>query len=384
MKNLSDLTKQELRKLYWKNGQSLDDIALEYGCNKETIRRRMVKWKIPRREASQVRRNVKVDNEFLDLNRELIEDLKSLKPVKYKFKDKENLMVPLPLKYFKDGKKREARLTVVISDLHLGDTDHLPETYWSAINNLIEILKVLNKRLKIPHINLILNGDMVCGRNVFRFQEFRTLVPRSHWQLGVIEMVIRDTIDKIGEVLPTKDVIVLKGTHEQQGENYSMYLKKALDSAKYGGHFYIHNLGEDIGNYNLLVTHGYGSSEYFPIGYSLVRDLWKAINQYKIRQIPVERVCIGHYHWLSVDSNFESFTLDCTGGFQRWEKTVSQRPSGLLLYLFYDGEISVIPVKPNQEIFSKELNDPALEYKNLAYYGKLLLKHLEKVEKINL
>ena len=269
-----------------------------------------------------------------------------------------------------------------MSDTHLGDTDHLPETFWSTIYNLREILNVLNKQFKIPHINIVLNGDLVCGKDVFRNQQFRTLVTRGHWQVALAEMILKDTFNEIEEVLPIKNIYFLKGTHEAQGENYPMYLKRAFPKSMYAGHHLILNIGEDLGQYNILITHGYGSSEYYPISYGLVRDMWKAISQYKKEGVPIERVCIGHYHWLNVEQNFESFILDCTGGFQRWEFTVSQRPSGALLYFFFDGEVSAIPIRPNQDVADKEINDPGLEYKNMQYYSKKLLKHLREIEKI--
>lgn len=381
MKELSDLTKELLFEAYWKDRRSLRNIAEEYGCHKSTISKKMVAWSIPKRDLKESR---KVAQEISDeqIRKQIIKDIESLKPLKYDYKTRDNIWIPLPLKAFKKNKAGEARLTFVMSDTHLGDTDHLPETFWSTIFNLREILRVLNKRFKISHINVVLNGDLVCGKDVFRNQQFRTLVTRGHWQVALAEMILRDMFEEIEEVLPIKDIYFLKGTHAQQGENYPMYLKRAFPNAVYAGHHLILNIGEDLGKYNILITHGYGSSEYYPISYGLVRDMWKAISQYKKEGVPIERVCIGHYHWLNVEQNFESFILDCTGGFQRWEYTVSQRPTGALLYFFFDGEVSAIPIRPNQDIVDKEVSDPGLEYKNMNYYAKKLLKHLREIEKV--
>ena len=381
MKSLDELTKEILVKVYWGDKRSLRDIAKEYGCHKSTIDKRMKEWEIPKRNLSESRQAAQeVADE--EIRKQMIKDIQSLEPLKYKHETKDNLWIPLPLKAFKNNKTGEARLTFVMSDTHLGDTDHLPETFWSTIYNLREILNVLNKQFKIPHINIVLNGDLVCGKDVFRNQQFRTLVTRGHWQVALAEMILKDTFNEIEEVLPIKNIYFLKGTHEAQGENYPMYLKRAFPKSMYAGHHLILNIGEDLGQYNILITHGYGSSEYYPISYGLVRDMWKAISQYKKEGVPIERVCIGHYHWLNVEQNFESFILDCTGGFQRWEFTVSQRPSGALLYFFFDGEVSAIPIRPNQDVADKEINDPGLEYKNMQYYSKKLLKHLREIEKI--
>jgi len=355
----------------------MTEIANMYGCARSTISRRMYKWNIPRKEQE-------TTDEFTDeeIREILLEDLKKLKPLKYKFKDRKSIFVPIPIKAFEKNKTGEARVTLVISDLHLGDTDHLPLTYWSTIHNVKLVLKVLTSTFNIPHINIILNGDIVCGRGVFRLQEVRTITSRGHWQTALAEMVIKDTIDQISKTLEVNDVFIIKGTHEKLAENYAMYIKRAMDNVKYGGHHMIYNIGEDLGNFNILFTHGYGSNAYYPISYDLIRDVWKIIGQYRLKGIPIERVCIGHYHWLSTDMNFESFILDSTGAFQRWEKTISQRPSGVLMYLFFDNEVGVIPIKPDPDVYTDELEDSALEYKNMRYYAEKLLKHLEEIEKV--
>jgi len=378
---LEDLDEKELIRLYWKEKLSLREIAEIYNCNKETIRERMERYNIPRRNTSEANKFLSMRQEE-ELRQKLIEDLKSFKPIKYKFKNRDNIFVPLPIKAFKKNKAGEGRLTLVLSDLHIGDTDHLPSSYWSTISNLLEILKVLKERFVIPHINIVLNGDIVCGRQVFRFQEFRTLVPRGHWQVFLAEMILKDTIKEIEKVLKVKDIYFLKGTHEEHAENYVLYLKRTFPNTKYAGHKLILNIGEDIGKCNIMFTHGYGSSEYYPISYSLIRDLWKTISEHKKRDVPIERVCIGHYHWLNVEQNFESFILDCTGGFQRWELTLSQRPVGAILYFFYEDTITAIPVRPDKKILDEELSDPGLEYKNMKYYSQMLLKHLKEIEGI--
>jgi len=342
----------------------------------------MIKWKIPRRTASEAQIVKSVEEYMEDDAKLLIEDLKELEPLKYEFKARRNLWVPLPIEAF-NSSAGDARLTLVLSDTHLGDTDHLPETFWSTVNNLKLILQVLKKRFDIPHIDVIINGDLVCGKGVFRYQEFRTLVPRGHWQTAVAEIVLKDMLKKIEEDIKVQNLYILKGTHEEHGENYAMYIKRSIANSKYGGRQMIYNLAQDLGKYNMMLTHGYGSSDYYPISYTLIRDLWKFISQYKVESVPIERVCIGHYHWLNTGQNFESFTLDCTGGFQRWEKTVSQRPCGMLLYIYFRDEVSVVPIRPNPEIVDKEMNDPALEYKNMRYYSMQLLKHLEEVEGVN-
>lgn len=383
--NIKDLTPDILNKLYWNEGKTLEEIGKIYNVSETSIRRRMKTWNIPRRdliEAQTIRNKPPEIIPIVNEREKLMEDLKSLEPLKYKFKPRKNLWIPLPLSSL-NGKISDARLTLVMSDFHLGDADHLPLTYWSTVANLTNIIKVLKKKFRIPYINVVLNGDIVSGREVFRFQELRNLLDRGHWQTAIAEEIIRETVEKIEKELKVKDIFLLKGTHESLAENYMMYLKREI-SGKYAGRYLVLNIAEDLGKYNVLFTHGYGSSSYFPISYSLVRDLWKILGQYRLKQVPIERVCIGHYHFLMTSLPFESFILDCTGGFQRWEYTISQRPSGVILYLFSEDEACSIPVPANPEIVKEELEDPALEYKNMRYYSEKLLKHLKEVEKIEI
>jgi len=371
MKKIEDLTKEDISKLHYGKGhKSITEIARMYNCSEKIIREKL---------------GISGGTYEPDIleKAEMLKDLKSLEPIEYIFKDRDNIYLPLPIKVFRKNKAGNARVTLVLSDLHLGDTDHLPETFWSTIHNLKLIMKVLTKRFKIPHIDIIVNGDLVCGKGVFRYQEYRTLAPRGHWQTALAEIILREVIEDVENVLPVRDMIVLKGTHEEQGENYAMYIKRSIDRAKYGGHYVVYNVGQDIGNCNVLITHGYGSSDYYPLSYTFIRDLWESITKYARKGVPIERVCVSHYHWLFPNLPLKSIIADCTGGFQRWEKTISQRDAGMILYFFYDGEVSVIPVRPDPDVQHKEINDSALEYKNMNYYGQKLLKHLEQVEHVD-
>lgn len=365
------LTKEEVSRLhYGKEHKSISEIARTYKCSKDSVR-----------ELLEISGS---NNKEIIEDSDLIEDLKSLEPVEYIFKDRDNISIPLPIKAFKKNKAGEARLTLVMSDTHIGDTDFLPETFWSTVHNLKLILELLIERFKIPHIDIIINGDLVCGKGVYRYQEFRTLVPRGHWQTAVAEMVIRETIDELKPILPVNELIILKGTHESNvGENYAMYIKRSIEGSKYGGHHVVYNIGQDLGKYNVLITHGTGSSDYYPLSYTFIRDMWETVTEYSRRGVPIERICVGHYHWLFPNLPLRSIIADCTGGFQRWEKTISQRDAGMILYFYYDNEVSVIPIRPDPKIQNKEIDDSALEYKNMNYYGQKLLKHLQQIEHVD-
>jgi len=65
----------------------------------------------------------------------------------------------------------------------------------------------------------------------------------------------------------------------------------------------------------------------------------------------------------------------------KWEKTLSHRAPGILLYLFANNDVSATPIRPDIDIYEEEINSPGLEYKNLKYYGEYLLKHLTEIER---
>jgi len=388
---LSDIVQEKelLEKLYHKEKLSLSQIGDQIGVSKETVRRKMKKHEIPMRSYSEAMM-VKMHDELkyplengteeLDI---LLTELKDKVPiVKYEFKERLDTVVTIPLSFFNGKKKKKGKavLTVVISDTHLGDANHLPDTYWSTINTLVNTIKVLNEQYSIVRCNLVLNGDIVSGRGVFRFQEFRNVVHRGHWQVFVAEMIVKDTLREISKVVPVETTYLLKGTHEALAENYILYLKKILNNSKYLGHYGILNIAEPIGEYNVLFTHGSGKSDYYPVSYDLMRDIWRALSDYKIGKIPIERYSVGHSHWLAVNMPLVGAVIDNTGGFQKWEHTMSQRPSGLLLYLFTNNQCIAMPIKPDSKTEQKERNDPMLEYKTTAYYAQVLMKHFKEIE----
>jgi hypothetical protein len=195
------------------------------------------------------------------------------------------------------------------------------------------------------------------------------------------EKVVKNLIAILEKTLPVEEVVIVKGNHELQEENYSLYLRKALHrNSVYASRSIVKDIGNPVGHYNVLFTHGSGSSQYYPVPYSVIRDLWKILSDYKYRDIIVERCCIGHCHWLNLGLEVEGFIVDEIGGFQKWEYTIHQRPCGMILYFFSRGECFPIAIRPDPEVESKEKSYPALEYKNLAYCAKMLMEHLETEE----
>ena len=362
---------------------SMMQIAEEFGGTKSQVERLMKLYHIPVRSHSEAKRNCD-RQEFEDRKVDEVEQLKSkismfTPKVEFVPVTKKNMLIPVPL----DNKARDATLTLVISDLHIGDSNHLPETYWSTVSNVLEVIKNIQGFYKIKKFNLVLNGDITNGIEVYRNQEFNNLVQRPHWQVFATEMIIKDTMRKLSELVNTNEIVLVRGTHDNMANNLVMYLKRLLPGRvvylSQGG---IYNLGDDGVPYNILFMHGYGWSNSNPITSKMFIDVNAIMEMNRARGVFIERVCTSHTHWLSSGLIMGSLYWDTTGGFQKWDGTINQRPCGFILYLYSDGEAVSIPIRPDLNVEMKEKADPGLNYRNYSYYGNILLKHLKDVEGI--
>jgi hypothetical protein len=366
--------KDKLSKLYYEDGLSIYQIGEMFNVDGSTVRRKMIKYHLKR------------DHPIVQRQRDEYDDIKQVPTffMEYDKIPRENISIPIPIKAIGSKEPQDATITIVLSDLHLAHSDFLPETYESTIGTTVEILKKMKEMFNIKAVNVVLNGDIVSGKGVYPLQELDNLLSRGHWQVFLAEIILKETFDAIEKVIPINNVHLVRGTHDSISENYLLYLKRTLVGNGYNvfycGSGFVKNIAEPIGTYNVFFTHGRGSSEYSPISTVMVRDLWKAFNQYKLKDIPIERACTSHTHWISTNIDIEGMIVDVTGGFQRWSKSQSQRPCGLIMYLYTMGETSSIAVRPNIEIESREKSETGLEYKNISYYGTKLQKHLSEVE----
>jgi len=282
----------------------------------------------------------------------------------------------------------KVKATVIISDLHFGDENVMLETYKSAINNLINKLREIAKEEKISEINVILNGDIVAGRGIFRGQEAQNIFNKGNIQVLYASAHILDLHKELISIAPVR-YFVIKGNHDNhRGDNYAWELADKLRAfglnAYYAGHQIIVNLGNKKKQHWALIEHGYGGSDYYPISYDFLRNTWKKLNWLNRKQIEqgrreIERVVVGHSHWLVTNIRQDPYwAIDVSGGFQRNERIElgkNQRPAGFILYVFdpdrdgltiYDWKdgLRLYEIVPDEEVMLKELFDPALELKN--------------------
>jgi len=324
-----------------------------------------------------------LDKIRLEERKEALEEVQGLlegySPPKYESMDRQHISLSLPLKWFVEREKVPISLCLATSDWHLGDSNHLHRTFWSAMANLVEIIKFLSSSFIIERCVFVLNGDIVSGKFVFPGQMFRNLVQRGHWQVSLAEEVLVEVLEKIEAVCDVDLIHILYGTHESssgQGENYGIYLHQALNrDALYHGKSAVINIAEPIGDYNVFFTHGRGSSDYSPVSPSMTRELWHRFAQ---TEVPLERASVAHTHNLTSSLYKEGVLIDVNGGFQKYEPKLTKRQCGMLLYAFTMGEVSVMEIRPDSMIEREEPGDSVLEWKNYQYYADKLLRWAER------
>lgn len=381
---MTEVNKELLEQLYWKDNLSIRKIGKKLGMTRGQIEHLFDSFNIETRDSSEAQQILskerKEEKSQLALENLTVKINKAILPrTEFNPIIRKNMMIPIPL----HGGDRRATVTIVLSDLHLGDANHLPETYWSTIYNIQEVLRNIKSFYNVTHLLVVLNGDVVAGRDVFRFQELKNLIQRGHWQVFLAEIIIKDTLMKLAEEKEVDCIAFLRGTHESLSSNFILYLKRLMNGkTKYLSHGGVLNIAADLGEYDVLFTHGYGYADVFPVSSNLMRDVSKMVGVYKNRGVSIERVCSGHSHWMSSGLIVDDMYWEVTGGFQKWEYTLSQRPAGAIVYLYNNGECVALPVRPDMDVELREKQDPGLEYKNLVYYGNFLLKHLREIEEV--
>jgi len=265
---LSEVDPEEIRRMYEDEGMSIREIARELEMTKGQIEYLMDKHGINRRtlREAMLLSATKARKEKAEEAKVILEEsLKQLhiKRKKYNPIKRKNLLVPLP-----DKEDQNCTLTVVISDIHVGDANHLPDTYWSTIENLKEVLKFIKGKYKIKNIYFVLNGDIVSGRNVYKYQELNNLLQRGHWQVFMAEYVVKKTIKEIEKTIGKEidRIYLVRGTHENLANNFILYLKRMFgDKTWYLSHGGVVNIAGSLGEYNVFFTHGYGNSRTCPV-----------------------------------------------------------------------------------------------------------------------
>lgn len=289
--------------------------------------------------------------------------------------------VPMRLLQLRKGRKRKMRVTITaaISDLHIGHEDFLPCTLFSTIDNLVKVIRQIKKYCSIVQFNFVLVGDIVSGARVYKDQYIDNIINKEHFQVSAAVQVIRGILNRLDSIRKVDEVIHLKGTHEKEGNNYTLLIAKLLGPRHfYHGRYHILNIAEPLGTYNVCFFHGFGRSDYYAATLAEIREMQRFYMQkLTYHKIRIHEFCKGHSHWLwlgGVDPA-NCFYWSVLGGFQRWKKTMSQRRPGMILYVYLSGNPGTlwrIPIEPDPDVYLAEIENRKLEFSNHGFYESIL------------
>ncbi len=247
------------------------------------------------------------------------------------------------------SEKMKANLCICVSDTHWGHEDCLYETYWHTVDKLCNELEYLSATYDLQNVYLATVGDLVSGTQVFRNQYLQSHLQKNEDIISFASFILHKTLLKLEKAvkMPVKTFIVV-GTHEGLmrafAHNFAIGVARRLASyddhiVRYASKYYILDLAKGIheNDYYVLFYHGYGHADYSSASPSLVREMTTVHSQLSAQKgIIIQRFCIGHSHWLEVGRSVLGIRFDCLGGFQRWEKKISNREAGVIYYLYKD------------------------------------------------
>jgi hypothetical protein len=224
-------SKEQLEDLYINKELSTREIAEELSITKGSAEHLLEQYGIPRRTYAQASaiKSTKYRKEKTEEAKIVLEE--TLKHIPYtnnkKIEPVKTAQILVPI--FTDDNK-DCTITLVLSDLHIGDANHLPDTYWSTVKNTGLVLSYLKKNMNVKSFNIVVNGDIVAGKDVFRLQELRNILQRGHWQVFMAEYIVRKTITELEEAvgIPLNKIYLTRGNHENLATNFILFLKRIL------------------------------------------------------------------------------------------------------------------------------------------------------------
>lgn len=223
-------------------------------------------------------------------------------------------------------------------------------------------------------IEVLIVGDAVAGKGIFRGQEFINLLQLGNDQVLYAAWKLRQWVKnvQIASQCDNVRVSLVLGHHDHSNrDNLCIQLVAMLHlmdvNARYCGEEYIGEFGDGR---KFLALHGFGRSSYYPASYAEIRDTWKNIIGKAVLsdgKVVVNRVLFGHTHWYNVGLNLApGLSADVLGGFNRVDKLrygYAWRPSGMIVYY---GASEVIPIEADLDLLQAELGaGDRLKFDNL-------------------
>lgn len=261
------------------------------------------------------------------------------------------------------------KATLDISDAHFGDAGQLLATLEECADRAIAQVKDAGP----DEVEVVLNGDWVAGRGIFRDQGLQSTVQLGSEQVWFGAWYIRQWQVK----LKAARWVVIRGNHDQANKEdlarELVMILRALDvPAVYQGRTYVGNFSPDESKPCWFeAQHGFGASSYYANSYEGIRDCWRMYIQHSQQsQILINRFLRGHTHWLNVGQaiGFE-VAIDTTGGWHRQERdklSSAARNTGLLLYLHDGLKLQPVPIEADCKLLTQETDDPGLHYQTMA------------------
>jgi len=264
------------------------------------------------------------------------------------------------------------KATMNISDMHFGDQAQL----FNSLNETIAKAIQQIREFKPDKTVVILNGDAVAGRGIFRFQSVQNVVQLGAWQAAWTAW----EISRWHKELAADEWVVLLGNHdnsnkENLAQQLAIFLKLLGVPTRYAQR-------EEVGNFTCddengiwyHAEHGSGYSSYYANSYSEIRACWrKFVEVAQVEKVVISRFLRAHTHWLNIGQTIGLETaIDTTGGWHRQERlslASDIRQTGVLLYLADGADMEVRAVPADLSTLVEETKSPSLMFRNMERAG---------------
>jgi hypothetical protein len=283
----------------------------------------------------------------------------------------------------------QKKATVNTADWHFGDKVQLPRS-WRACHE--RALEQYVAPFEPDVIEFVVNGDAVAGKGIFRSQANRVILQTPEHQALLAAWEFAPLVRLAEQIAPVR-VSVLWGNHDDA--DLSDLARKFVEFLALLGvrATYLHT--EYVGSLSATpredavfqAAHGFGHSDYYPISYSGIRDLWRLHGEIaQLHGAHVRRFMRAHTHFMGIGL---PVLLDCfvdiPGGWHaqtRWNLGKSIRNTGLIVYRDDGRETEVVPVYADTALLVEETKDLHLPDRNRARAAEALPEAREYMEYI--
>ncbi len=131
--------------------------------------------------------------------------------------------------------------------------------------------------------------------------------------------------------------------------------------------------GFDLPDYNVCAFHSWGNADYSSASPSVIREMTRAHSQFATyKNIIIQRFLCAHTHWLEIDRSVMGIRFDVTGGYQRWDKRISFRESGLLYYIYDENGIFEVKKVSGMKYQLNEQGGQDMHTKNMRFVADIM------------